>query len=93
MSDYPYQITEDMELGRLTFFIDQINKNMFDSIWIRKFKLTVFYNGQPWYMNVDLSYHTDATANDLETTGLLLTYYCLDLVEFIKERVCLCYEI
>ncbi len=90
MSDYPYQITEDMKLGRVTFFIDQTNKNMMSSGWIRQFKLTVFYNGKPWYLNTDISYYTDATANNLDTTRAVLSYSCLELVEFIMKELDLC---
>ena len=89
MSDYPYQITEETKLGNLTFFINQTNEEMLNAQWIRWFRITVFYNGKPWYMSQNMSIY-DPMINELDSTEIVLSYCCYELVEYIIERLCLC---
>ncbi len=91
MSDYPYQITEETKLGKLTFFVDQTNINLMNSGWVRIFKITVFYNGVQWNIRQDMSIH-DPLINNYNHTKTLLTYCSYELVECIMKELEL-YEI
>ena len=88
---FPSQITLDTKLGfPTTFFISQENRNLFNASWVRWFKITVFYNGKPYYYRIDMSitFHDDP---ELDHTLPVLTFSCYDLVEYIlKENDVLC---
>ncbi len=84
-SDYPYQITEETKLGKLTFFVDQINKDRFDSTWARKFMITAYYNGAPWYMFADMSILY--VMEEENHTLYYLEQCCLELAEYIIEAL------
>lgn len=86
MNDYPYQITEDTRLGKLTFFIRQTNEDMLNALWQRWFKITVFYNGTMWHMNHDMSIY-DPLINELNSTEMILSYSCYGLVEYIIKEL------
>lgn len=81
------QITFDTKLSSpTTFFIDQINSDLFNLQYLRIFEITTFYNGKQWHMRHDISLFPN---ND--DLFIILSYTCLELVEYVlKENNYLC---
>ncbi len=80
-------ITFDTKLGEpMTFFINQINSDLYNSQHYRIFEIITFYNGQLWHIKHDISLFP----NDKDLFSIL-SFTCLELVEYIlKENDILC---